>query len=58
MTTKGNKEGGMSPRRSVGGWAAPSARDRVQATDTELRALMSEVRKNRIQWASEDKVGQ
>ena len=33
-------------------------RDRVQATDTELRALMSEVRKNRSKWASEDKIGQ
>ena len=33
-------------------------RDQVQATDTELRALMSEVRKNRSKWASEDKVGQ
>jgi len=33
-------------------------RDRVHATDAELRALMSEVRKNRSKWASEDKVGQ
>ncbi|KAK3168059.1 hypothetical protein OEA41_004505 [Lepraria neglecta] len=33
-------------------------RDQVQATDTELRTLMSEVRKNRSKWASEDKVGQ
>lgn len=33
-------------------------RDRVHATDMELRALMSEVRKNRSKWASEDKVGQ
>ena len=33
-------------------------RDQVQATDTELRTLMSEVRKNRSKWASEDKIGQ
>lgn len=33
-------------------------RDKVQATDLELRALMSEVRKNRSKWASEDRVGQ
>ena len=33
-------------------------RDMVQATDLELRALMSEVRKNRSKWASEEKVGQ
>lgn len=33
-------------------------RPAVQATDSELRALMSEVRKNRSKWASEDKVGQ
>ena len=30
----------------------------VKANDTELRALISEVRKNRSKWASEDKVGQ
>ena len=33
-------------------------RDKVQASDSELRSLMSEVRKNRSKWASEDKVGQ
>ena len=33
-------------------------RDRVKATDTELRNLISEVRKNRSKWASEEKVGQ
>ncbi len=33
-------------------------RDLVHATDTELRALMNEVRKNRSKWASEDKIGQ
>ena len=33
-------------------------RSQVQATDTQLRSLMSEVRKNRSKWASEDKVGQ
>lgn len=33
-------------------------RSAVHATESELRALMSEVRKNRSKWASEDKVGQ
>ena len=33
-------------------------RTMVQASDSELRSLMSEVRKNRSKWASEDKVGQ
>ena len=33
-------------------------RDQVRASDAELRNLMSEVRKNRSKWASEDKVGQ
>lgn len=33
-------------------------RDKVQATDADLRNLMSEVRKNRSKWANEDKVGQ
>jgi len=33
-------------------------RPTVQASESELRALMSEVRKNRSKWASEDKVGQ
>ncbi|KZF24561.1 hypothetical protein L228DRAFT_209467 [Xylona heveae TC161] len=33
-------------------------RDQVRASDAELRSLMSEVRKNRSKWASEDKVGQ
>ncbi|KAK5952578.1 Transcriptional activator spt7 [Knufia fluminis] len=33
-------------------------RNTVQASESELRALMSEVRKNRSKWASEDKVGQ
>ena len=33
-------------------------RDKVKANDTELRALISEVRKNRSKWASEEKVGQ
>ena len=31
---------------------------KVHATDAEVRALLSEVRKNRSKWASEDKVGQ
>lgn len=35
-----------------------SQRDKVRASDMELRTLMSEVRKNRSKWASEDKVGQ
>lgn len=35
-----------------------SQREKVKATDTELRSLMSEVRKNRSKWASEDKLGQ
>lgn len=30
----------------------------VRASDAELRSLLSEVRKNRSKWASEDKVGQ
>jgi transcriptional activator SPT7 len=33
-------------------------RHEVQASDAELRSLMSEVRKNRSKWASEEKVGQ
>ena len=33
-------------------------RNMVQASDAELRSLMSEVRKNRSKWANEDKVGQ
>ncbi|KAI9822493.1 MAG: Transcriptional activator spt7 [Pycnora praestabilis] len=33
-------------------------RDQVRASDAELRILMSEVRKNRSKWASEEKVGQ
>ncbi|KAJ5918795.1 hypothetical protein N7454_009939 [Penicillium verhagenii] len=33
-------------------------RDMVQASDAELRSLLSEVRKNRSKWASEDKIGQ
>ncbi|KIX07576.1 uncharacterized protein Z518_02229 [Rhinocladiella mackenziei CBS 650.93] len=33
-------------------------RSMVHATESELRALMSEVRKNRSKWASEDKIGQ
>jgi transcriptional activator SPT7 len=33
-------------------------RDKVQASDAELRSLLSEVRKNRSKWANEDKVGQ
>ena len=41
-------------------WMIDKKRDKVKATDAELRALMSEVRKNRSKsrWASEDKVGQ
>ncbi|RMZ75526.1 hypothetical protein DV738_g5415, partial [Chaetothyriales sp. CBS 135597] len=31
---------------------------KVNATDTEVRNLLSEVRKNRSKWASEDKIGQ
>jgi transcriptional activator SPT7 len=33
-------------------------RDKVRASDAELRSLMNEVRKNRSKWASEDNVGQ
>ncbi|EXJ79252.1 hypothetical protein A1O3_08753 [Capronia epimyces CBS 606.96] len=33
-------------------------RSMVHATESELRALMSEVRKNRSKWASEEKIGQ
>lgn len=33
-------------------------RDQVRASDAELRSLMSEVRKNRSKWASEERVGQ
>ena len=35
-----------------------SKREKVRASDAELRNLMSEVRKNRSKWASEDRVGQ
>ncbi|KAF2087188.1 hypothetical protein K490DRAFT_42539 [Saccharata proteae CBS 121410] len=35
-----------------------SKRDQVKASDAQLRSLMSDVRKNRSKWASEDKVGQ
>jgi transcriptional activator SPT7 len=33
-------------------------RDKVHATDAQLRSLISEVRKNRSKWANEDRVGQ
>lgn len=33
-------------------------RTMVQASDAELRSLMSEVRRNRSKWASEEKIGQ
>lgn len=33
-------------------------RELVRASDADLRSLMSEVRKNRSKWASEEKVGQ
>ena len=33
-------------------------RDKVHASDTQLRSLISEVRKNRSKWANEDRVGQ
>jgi transcriptional activator SPT7 len=33
-------------------------RDQVQASDNQLRTLISEVRKGRSKWASEDRVGQ
>ncbi|KAF2813671.1 transcriptional activator spt7 [Mytilinidion resinicola] len=33
-------------------------RDAVHATDAQLRNLISEVRKNRSKWASEDRIGQ
>ena len=39
-------------------WMIDTNRDKVKATDAEVRALMSEVRKNRSKWASEEKVGQ
>ncbi|KAA8893959.1 hypothetical protein FN846DRAFT_901108 [Sphaerosporella brunnea] len=35
-----------------------ATRERVEVSDMELRNLMSEVRKNRSKWASEDKIGQ
>ncbi|KAI5855254.1 hypothetical protein BZA05DRAFT_442925 [Tricharina praecox] len=35
-----------------------ATRERVKISDMELRNLMSEVRKNRSKWASEEKVGQ
>ncbi|KAF2000462.1 transcriptional activator spt7 [Amniculicola lignicola CBS 123094] len=33
-------------------------RDRVHASDAQLRSLISEVRKNRSKWANEERVGQ
>ncbi|KAI4655890.1 hypothetical protein J4E93_000606 [Alternaria ventricosa] len=33
-------------------------RDKVHATDAQLRSLISEVRKNRSKWANEERVGQ
>jgi len=33
-------------------------RERVRASDAELRSLMNEVRKNRSKWASEENIGQ
>ena len=39
-------------------WMIDTNRNKVKATDAEIRALMSEVRKNRSRWASEEKVGQ
>lgn len=35
-----------------------ATREKVQISDMELRNLMSEVRKNRSKWASEEKIGQ
>ena len=35
-----------------------SSRDRVPATDSELRTLFNDVRKGRGKWASEEKIGQ
>jgi transcriptional activator SPT7 len=35
-----------------------ATRERVEVSDMELRNLMSEVRKNRSKWASEEKIGQ
>ena len=35
-----------------------ACRDKVLASDQELRSLMIEVKKNRSKWASEEKVGQ
>ena len=35
-----------------------ASREKVQLSDMELRSLISEVRKNRSKWASEDKIGQ
>ncbi|MCJ1311393.1 Transcriptional activator spt7 [Agyrium rufum] len=35
-----------------------ATRERVKASDQELRNLMIEVKKNRSKWASEDKIGQ
>lgn len=35
-----------------------ASREKVKISDMELRNLMSEVRKNRSKWASEEKVGQ
>lgn len=34
------------------------SREKLAMTDNELRALLSEVRKNRSKWASEEKIGQ
>lgn len=39
-------------------WMIDTHRGKVRASDLELRTLMSEVRKNRSKWASEDKIGQ
>lgn len=35
-----------------------ASREKVKLSDMELRSLISEVRKNRSKWASEDKIGQ
>ncbi len=39
-------------------WMIDKHRPKVKATDSEIRGLMSEVKKNRSRWASEEKVGQ
>ena len=66
--SEAGQPGGLTSQTNIGGSASlvlknlirriDDRRDKVKASDNELRSLISEVRKNRSKWASEEKVGQ